>query len=139
MKMRARTMSLRAIGVHEGDDLDMRTIKVARDAPLAVDPFCDNAVVNSKYTLLSFVPKALFEQFRRVANQYFLLMGGIMLLGTYSDIFQTPLTAFTTLFPLGIVISFSMMQEAYTDIKRHRAGACVYTAIGHRWHQSINA
>lgn len=29
MKMRARTMSLRAIGVHEGDDLDMRSIKVS--------------------------------------------------------------------------------------------------------------
>lgn len=30
IKMRARTMSLRAIGVHEGDDLDMRTVQVSR-------------------------------------------------------------------------------------------------------------
>lgn len=29
MKMRARTMSLAVIGVHEGDDLDMRTVKVS--------------------------------------------------------------------------------------------------------------
>lgn len=104
------------------------SIQVARDAPLAVDPFCDNSVTNSKYNVLNFVPKAIFEQFRRLANCYFAAMGGLMLLGTYSNVFQTPLTAFTTLFPLGIVITFSMMQEGYADVKRHRAGT--YTSTG---------
>lgn len=36
--------------------------------------FCDNSVTNSKYTLLNFVPRALWEQFQRLANVYFLLM-----------------------------------------------------------------
>jgi hypothetical protein len=105
--------------------------------------FCDNAVVNSKYTIISFVPRSLFEQFRRLANVYFLLMvsprrvlawlwsghglirgtwqGGLMLLGTYSTVFVTPLGALTTLFPLCIVLFISMCQEGLADIKRHRA------------------
>ncbi len=45
-----------------------------------------------------------------------------MLLGTYSTVFQTPLTAFTTLFPLAVVLAVSMIQEGFADIKRHRAG-----------------
>lgn len=36
--------------------------------------------------------------------------GFLMLLGTYSDVFETPLTAFTTLFPL--------RQETATDLGR---------------------
>jgi hypothetical protein len=36
--------------------------------------FCDNSVTNSKYTIITFIPRALFEQFRRLANIYFLAM-----------------------------------------------------------------
>lgn len=83
--------------------------------------FCNNGVKNSKYTVISFLPKSIFEQFRRLANVDFLAMGFLMLLGTYTTIFQTPLTAFSTLFPLTIVLGISMIQEAATDIKRHRS------------------
>lgn len=48
-------------------------------------------------------------------------MGFLMLLGTYTTIFETPLTAFSTLFPLTIVLGISMAQEAFTDVKRHRS------------------
>jgi hypothetical protein len=34
--------------------------------------FPSNVIKTSKYSLLSFLPKCLFEQFRRVANVYFL-------------------------------------------------------------------
>ena len=33
----------------------------------------DNQIITSKYTLLNFVPKNLFLQFRRVGNFYFLM------------------------------------------------------------------
>lgn len=36
--------------------------------------FCDNSVTNSKYTVINFVPRALWEQFQRLANVYFLAM-----------------------------------------------------------------
>ena len=48
-------------------------------------------------------------------------MGCLMLLGTYSNVFQTPLTAFTTLFPLSVVLTISMIQEGLADVKRHRS------------------
>mgnify|MGYP001028202247 CR=1 FL=1 len=38
------------------------------------DIFCSNKVVTAKYNVLTFLPKNLFEQFRRVANFYFLIM-----------------------------------------------------------------
>ena len=34
--------------------------------------FVDNRVVSAKYTVWNFIPKNLFEQFRRIANFYFL-------------------------------------------------------------------
>src|SRR6185436_19327238 len=36
--------------------------------------YVSNKIVTSKYTTLTFVPKNLFEQFRRAANMYFLFM-----------------------------------------------------------------
>jgi hypothetical protein len=49
------------------------------------------------------------------------VQGGLMLLGTYSPVFKTPLGALTTLLPLSIVLVISMVQEGLADVKRHRA------------------
>lgn len=45
------------------------------------DSWSDNVQVTSKYTVLSFVPKSIFEQFRRVANFYFLIQSILMIIG----------------------------------------------------------
>jgi phospholipid-translocating ATPase len=37
-------------------------------------PLQQNRIVSTKYTLLTFLPQNLFEQFRRIANFYFLIM-----------------------------------------------------------------
>lgn len=37
-------------------------------------PSQQNRIVSTKYTLLTFLPQNLFEQFRRIANFYFLIM-----------------------------------------------------------------
>ena len=39
--------------------------------------YCSNVVVTSKYTVVSFVPKNLYEQFRRFANIYFLVISAL--------------------------------------------------------------
>jgi phospholipid-translocating ATPase len=61
-----------------------------------------NGVSTTKYSLLTFVPKSLFEQFRRVANFYF-LVSGILTLTPLA-----PYTAVSALMPLCFVIAATM-------------------------------
>ena len=83
--------------------------------------FCSNHLKTSKYEAWNFLALSLFEQFRKAGNIYFLLISFIMILGTYTDIFQTPITFYTTLGPLMIVLGISMAQEGLADLRRHRA------------------
>jgi hypothetical protein len=48
--------------------------------------FCSNQVATSKYTLWSFVPKNLLQQFMRIANVYFLIISCLQVLFVYSNI-----------------------------------------------------
>jgi len=83
--------------------------------------YCDNSVSTCKYTMLSFFPKSLFEQFRRLANVYFLVIIVLLMIGTYTTFFQAPLTPYTTLFPLIVVLAVTMGKEGFEDVKRHIA------------------
>lgn len=65
--------------------------------------------------------RALFEQFRRLANVYFLVITILMLIGTYTTFFDSPLTPYTTLLPLCIVLAITMGKEGFEDLKRHAA------------------
>ena len=72
-----------------------------------------NWVSTTKYSLLTFLPKALFEQFRRVANLYFLLGAAVSV---------TPLSPFSALSliaPLVFVVGVSMVKEAIEDWHRY--------------------
>ena len=66
----------------------------------------NNTVRNTKYTLLTFLPKTLIDQFRRSINQYFLV---IALLQLNSKL--TPVHPATTWGPLLFVLSLSMVKE----------------------------
>src|SRR5262245_8191291 len=82
----------------------------------------NNSIKTSKYTVLNFVPKSLFEQFRRLANIYFLILSALMMIGTYAPkTFDSPLTPYSTFFPLCVVLAFTMVKEAFEDYKRHRS------------------
>ncbi|KAF3965086.1 hypothetical protein ACB098_04G085400 [Castanea mollissima] len=73
-----------------------------------------NYVRTSKYTLVTFFPKALFEQFRRVANLYFLLCA-IMSFTPLS-----PYSAVSNVLPLVVVIGFTMGKEVLEDWRRKK-------------------
>lgn len=65
-----------------------------------------NRTSTTKYSLLTFFPKGLYEQFRRLANLYFLFSAAISL---------TPLTPYspvTVILPLIFVIGVSLIKEA---------------------------
>ncbi|CAL5042913.1 unnamed protein product [Urochloa decumbens] len=71
-----------------------------------------NEVSTTKYNLATFLPKSLFEQFRRVANFYF-LVSGILALTPLA-----PYTAVSALAPLCVVIVATMGKEGVEDWRR---------------------
>ncbi|OMO70467.1 Cation-transporting P-type ATPase [Corchorus capsularis] len=71
-----------------------------------------NNISTTKYNFLTFLPRALFEQFRRVANFYFLL-GAVLSLVSLAPFSRASLIA-----PLLFVVGISMLKEAVEDWHR---------------------
>uniref|UniRef100_A0A8C0FLM2 Phospholipid-transporting ATPase IH n=1 Tax=Bubo bubo TaxID=30461 RepID=A0A8C0FLM2_BUBBB len=101
--------------------VDSRTIYVGhREPPPGTEAyipqrFPDNRIVSSKYTFWNFVPKNLFEQFRRIANFYFLIIFLVQL------IIDTPTSPVTSGLPLLFVITVTAIKQGYEDWLRHKA------------------
>ena len=70
----------------------------------------DNCVNTKKYNIITFLPKALFYQFLRVANIYFLICAILQCIPVIS-----PLGAETALVPIIIVLGVSLTREAIED------------------------
>lgn len=75
-----------------------------------------NQVRTSKYTLLTFLPRNLFEQFHRFAYIYFLL---IVILNQIPALAVFGRTA--SLFPLVFVLVLTAIKDGYEDWGRHRS------------------
>ncbi|KAK1936943.1 Phospholipid-transporting ATPase 3 [Phytophthora citrophthora] len=78
--------------------------------------YARNIMVTSKYTVMNFVPKTIFEFFRVVANVYFLLISLLQLATPWS-----PTNRFTTAGPLLFVLLVTMIKQGGEDFKRHQA------------------
>ncbi len=65
------------------------------------------------FTPFRFLFRTLSEQFRKVANLYFLLLIILMIVGTYTTLFDSPLSPLSTGIVLSIVISVSMIKSGY--------------------------
>ena len=74
-----------------------------------------NAISTGKYNVVTFFPKGLYEQFRRVANLYFLSVAIISLFDAIS-----PIKPYTIWSPLCLVVGLSMAKEAVEDYQRHK-------------------
>ncbi|GLU04818.1 hypothetical protein SLE2022_219490 [Rubroshorea leprosula] len=74
--------------------------------------YSNNYVRTTKYTFASFLPKSLFEQFRRVANFFFLVIAIL----SYTAL--SPYSASSSVIPLVIVIGATMMKEGIEDWRR---------------------
>lgn len=72
--------------------------------------FCTNRVSTTKYNIFTFIPFFLFDQFRRYANLFFLL---IALLQQIPGI--SPTGRFNTLVPLSIVLFATAVKEIVED------------------------
>jgi len=78
--------------------------------------YSNNTVVTAKYTKVNFIFKGLFEQFKRVANCYFLV---ISLLQIFTDF--SPTSKFSTAAPLAAVLAATLTKEAFEDYARHKS------------------
>lgn len=103
------------------------------------DKGLSNSITTTKYTILTWLPKSLWEQFRRIANVYFLVISVLMviyfflslnvliyclvaqLIGTYAPtIFATPLEPFSTVMTLIFVLMVTSVKEGMEDLERAR-------------------
>lgn len=70
----------------------------------------NNYIKTSKYSVLTFLPLNLFEQFQRLANFYFLCLLVLQMIPAISS-----LTPITTAIPLIGVLTLTAVKDAYDD------------------------
>ncbi|XP_015439518.1 PREDICTED: probable phospholipid-transporting ATPase IF [Dufourea novaeangliae] len=92
---------------------DQRTISISPSNESARTVFPKNRIVSKKYTIWNFIPKNLFEQFRRIANIYFLISAFIATLIT------SPVSPWTSILPLGFVVFVTACKQGYEDYLRY--------------------
>jgi len=109
--------------MNDGDQVASRRVYFNISLPsIAVDRYGvplyhykNNKLRTSKYTLLTFIPQNIYEQFHRVANLFFLFMVTIQafpVFGVVNPVFAA--------MPLCCVICITALKDGYEDLKRHR-------------------
>ncbi|KAH0518047.1 putative phospholipid-transporting ATPase VB [Microtus ochrogaster] len=73
-----------------------------------------NSICTTKYTLLTFLPQNLFEQFHRWANLYFLFLVILNWMPSM-EVFHREIT----MLPLAIVLFIIMVKDGIEDFKRY--------------------
>ena len=73
----------------------------------------NNEIITAKYNFLTFLPKALFYQFKRVSTIYFVIIAIINMIPYIS-----PLYSASSLIPIVIVLAISLIREGYEDYQR---------------------
>lgn len=77
-----------------------------------------NRMNHQKYSLLSFLPKALYYQFRYFLNFFYLIIG----LSQLAPVFRVG-PVFTFFAPLSLVLTLSLLKEALDDYRRFKRDA----------------
>ncbi|XP_062380179.1 phospholipid-transporting ATPase VB [Sardina pilchardus] len=74
-----------------------------------------NAVKTTKYTLWSFIPKNLFEQFHRVANVYFVFLALLNFVPVVNA-FQPEVA----LIPICVILALTAIKDGWEDFRRYQ-------------------
>ncbi|KAH3674586.1 hypothetical protein WICMUC_003132 [Wickerhamomyces mucosus] len=77
-------------------------------------PYLNNTISSSRYSLYSFLPKQLYAQFSKIANIYFMTVSILQMIPSWSTT-----GTYTTIIPLLVFISISMLREAFDDWRRN--------------------
>ncbi|XP_029435473.1 phospholipid-transporting ATPase IC [Rhinatrema bivittatum] len=77
--------------------------------------YSGNAIKTYKYNPITFLPLNLWEQFKRAANAYFLMLLILQTIPAISSVSWT-----TTLLPLLLVLVITAVKDLVDDVARHR-------------------
>ena len=94
--------------------------------------FPSNEISTGKYTLLTLLPKNLMEQFKRVANVWFLVVSVLQLLPQQ----LSPTSSWATIAPLALVLTLTLLKDAFMDIRRHLSDRRINSLVVSRWNPS---
>ena len=83
-------------------------------------PFVSNSITTAHYNILTFLPKFLFEQFRRYPNLFFLSISIFQQLKNNSDEFISPTSRYVTILPLMFVLFVTALKTIFEDFQRHK-------------------
>lgn len=90
--------------------------------------FAGNSIKTAKYSVLTFLPRNLFEQFHRVAYIYFLVIAVLNQLPQLAVFGRT-----ASLLPLTFVLLVSAVKDAYEDYRRHRSDKIENNKLASVW------
>ncbi|TFL07331.1 hypothetical protein BDV98DRAFT_599642 [Pterulicium gracile] len=76
--------------------------------------YASNQIISSRYSLITFLPRNLLEQFRRIANVFFLAIAILQFFPKFSTI-----SPGLVILPLIIVLGLAAIKDGYEDYKRH--------------------
>ncbi|EAR92863.1 phospholipid-translocating P-type ATPase, flippase family protein (macronuclear) [Tetrahymena thermophila SB210] len=79
--------------------------------------FCNNSISTTKYTLFTFIPMNLVEQFSKLANVYFLFIGMMQMINEISISNGQPVIYV----PLFVVLMISGIKDLFEDMKRNKS------------------
>lgn len=79
--------------------------------------YAGNSIRTSKYNILTFLPLNLLNQYKKAANIYFTVIAYLQTI----DLITNTSGKAVILFPLLVVISISMLKDAFEDYKRAKA------------------
>lgn len=97
--------------VVEGRTISMSATRSARLVRISTPVWCTLGDIPPEYTILTFIPKNLYEQFRRVANLYFFVL----------VIFQGQLTTLLRFCPQPLTVS---CQCSLSSVLLHPRSQC---------------
>ena len=78
--------------------------------------YADNRVSTTKYTLLTFLPKNLFEQFHRFANIYFIFVVALNWIPQVKAFAKE-----VAMLPVLFVLLVTAVKDAFEDLRRYHS------------------
>ncbi|CAG9318515.1 unnamed protein product [Blepharisma stoltei] len=95
-------------------ETNWREFKVDGNSSIKDSIFPKNLAKSTRYTLLSILPKNLFEQFQRSSNLWFLIVSIFQLI----PINLNPTDSWSTIAPLALLLFFTFIKDALNDFRR---------------------